>query len=188
MSDDDFYEPKGNSATRSKCGRSKFTPEEDKKLIELAEKYPNNEQDWVFISSKMPKRSIRQCRERWKNYLDPSLDRSEWTPQQDELLMEKVDELGPSWNAIGRFFERSGSAVRNRYLVISRKQMKIKLEKAFPKEDLVLIDRKPRKHVKKVAEPDLVTEDLINDINIQDILNLEKIGTIGGTLPLDFFF
>ena len=188
MSDDDSFVPKNNSSTRSKYGRSKFTPEEDKKLIELVSKYQNEEPDWVYISSKMIKRSLRQCRERWKNYLDPSLDHSEWNSEQDEQLMLKVDELGPSWNAIGRCFERSGNAVRNRYLVLSRKQMKTKQENTHHKEVSSLVEKNHHNHDEKAVEPDLFTGKIIDEIDIQEILNFGKINSFAEALPIDFYF
>jgi hypothetical protein len=48
----------------------------------------------------MAGRTVRQCRERWKYYLEPSINKLEWTPQEDQLLMEKHHDLGPRWAQI----------------------------------------------------------------------------------------
>ena len=108
---------------RSKIVKSKFTPEEDKRLIELVN--ASHDIDWSYISSQIPNRNPRQCRERWQNYLNPKLKNKTWTEEEDRLIIERYHEMGPHWNAIGRTFDgRSGNAVRNRYLVLMRHMQK----------------------------------------------------------------
>ena len=51
--------------------RAKFTKEEDEMLKNLVENFGDN--NWQVISSKMPGRNSRQCRERWQNYLSPDV-------------------------------------------------------------------------------------------------------------------
>ena len=106
-----------------KQSKSKFSPEDDLKLIQLV--MSRNDRDWVWIAQQMSNRNPRQCRERWYNYLDPSLHKGGWTPEEDQLLLEKKKEMGPHWNAIARFFRgRSGNSVRNRWLLIMRHEEK----------------------------------------------------------------
>ena len=106
-----------------KQAKSKFSKEDDLKLISLV--MSRNDRDWVWIAQQMTNRNPRQCRERWYNYLDPSLHKGGWTPEEDRLLMEKKKEMGPHWNAIARFFSgRSGNSVRNRWLLIMRHEEK----------------------------------------------------------------
>ena len=106
-----------------KIVKSKFTPEEDKKLIELVNNSPDV--DWNKIAAQFTNRNPRQCRERWQNYLNPALSSNNWTEEEDQLILERFKEMGPHWNAIGRtFVGRSGNAVRNRYLVLMRHQQK----------------------------------------------------------------
>ena len=108
-----------------KIVKSKFTPEEDKKLLQLVQN--STDVDWSYIASQLPNRNPRQCRERWQNYLNPDLKAQIWTEEEDRLILERYNEMGPHWNAIGRtFVGRSGNAVRNRYLVLMRHQKKQK--------------------------------------------------------------
>ena len=104
--------------------RSMFTASEDKKLLKLVEeagKKPN----WRAISIIMKTRTPRQCRERYQNYLNPSLEHENWTPDEDQLIMEKFQELGPKWNLIAKFLHgRTGNATRNRYQSLQRKLRK----------------------------------------------------------------
>ena len=57
---------------KNKC---KFSQEEDDKLAELVRKFgPKN---WKMIAEGIPSRSARQLRERWINYLDPNVNRTD---------------------------------------------------------------------------------------------------------------
>lgn len=101
--------------------KNKFTPEEDKKLLQLVNTYGTN--SWPTIASLMgTNRNQRQCRERWKNYVNPDLENGQpWTYEDDQLLVQKYEELGPKWNKIAKFFHnRSDNSIRNRWQLIIR--------------------------------------------------------------------
>ena len=103
--------------------KSKFTVEDDILLMRLVLSLPVI--DWSLIASRMKNRNARQCRERWKNYLDPHLVQNGFTPQEDAFILQKYQEIGPRWNTIARFFRgRSGNSIRNRFLMIKRHEEK----------------------------------------------------------------
>lgn len=100
--------------------RNKFTPEEDKKLIELVKEYGTD--NWYLISKKLPGRKSRQCRDRWTFYLDPNIKKDEWTKEEDMLLLQKQEELGPCWRKIASFFnKRTEISIKNRWNKLERK-------------------------------------------------------------------
>lgn len=108
------------SGVQFKSHKSKFTKEDDRLLMELVNGM--DPVDWAVVASKMRNRNSRQCRERWQNYLNPSLVQSEWSPEDDGLILQKYNELGHRWNAISRFFKgRSGNSIRNRFMMIQRR-------------------------------------------------------------------
>lgn len=96
--------------------RQTFTPEEDARLHLLVMKHGQN---WKLIASEMPNRSVRQCRERYQNYLAPGVLNGPWSQQEDKLLYEKYQIFGRKWTIIARFFKnRSGANVKNRWTQI----------------------------------------------------------------------
>lgn len=76
----------------------------------------DKEVDWEALGRQLGGRSARQCRERWANYLAPTIRNEPWTDDEDRLLVEKINELGHCWATIGHFFNgRSENDVKNRW-------------------------------------------------------------------------
>ena len=99
--------------------RSKFTKDEDEMLRNVIDRF--GEEDWNIIAKNMPGRNVRQCRERWCNYLSPSLNKTKWKVSEDNLLMKKVSEIGKKWVQISKFFHnRTDQMLKNRYNVLIR--------------------------------------------------------------------
>lgn len=136
-------------------GKVKFTPTEDQKLLELVGKYG---EDWEIICTFMPGRNTRQVRERWTNYVSPTINRDPFTEEEDALLLDKVAEYGFKWVMLTQFFnKRTDSALKNRYQLIERRIAKGKLveyaEPAKPVEVTVpLVPAATFKRI-KVGEP-----------------------------------
>lgn len=97
----------------------KFSREEDQKLSRLVAIHGTS--DWVKISTEMGSRNPRQCRDRWKNYVSPSVRLDKWSREDDILLLQRVSDIGNSWYTLAKLFPgRSVNNVRNRWLVLTR--------------------------------------------------------------------
>jgi hypothetical protein len=82
--------------------RAKFQPEEDHELRRLVAIHGTSA--WEAVARDLPGRSVRQCRERWKHYLSGERAKSPWTAEEDRLLFEKMQMLGPKWTRLATFF------------------------------------------------------------------------------------
>ncbi|KAK8857459.1 hypothetical protein M9Y10_015864 [Tritrichomonas musculus] len=97
-----------------KKSRIPFTKEEDEKIKQLVQKYGCRQ--WQLISSFIPGRSPKQCRDRYSNYLIPGLKSGQWLPNEDELLTKLYNDLGPKWSRIQKYFPgRSTNSIKNRW-------------------------------------------------------------------------
>ena len=108
----------------------KFTEEEDQKLLKIISNVGTK--NWKEVAAQMKTRNPRQCRERWNNYLNPSLNDNPWTAQEDYLIEVLYDKYGTQWNKIAKHFNnRSDNSLRNRWMRIKRHKNKFsnKLEK-----------------------------------------------------------
>lgn len=113
--------------------RSGFTHEEDCHLVELVRRYGTN--SWVTIASKMEKRNARQCKDRYTSYLSPNINNGPYTKEEDELLEQKYNEIGPKWVKISKFFlNRTDISIKCRWAVLNRKKLKEK-EKSLLSSD-----------------------------------------------------
>lgn len=105
---------KSNDCPESSSQRRKFTPEEDEKLKRIIA--IRGTKKWDDIALLMPGRTGRQCRDRFRNYLDPNLTNGPWTDEEDKILIQKVNEYGQHWNKISVFFKgRSNNNIKNRF-------------------------------------------------------------------------
>jgi hypothetical protein len=102
---------------------SRFTAQEDVRLYRLVQEH--GAKSWRLIAKYMPNRNSRQCRERWLNYLNPSLNSESWTATEDALLEEKYHQIGPRWVFMMKFFpNRTDAMLKNRFQVLRRKAMR----------------------------------------------------------------
>jgi hypothetical protein len=77
--------------------------------------------NWRVIANFMGNRSPRQCRERYKNYLAPTVRVDPWSPEEETLLLEKFREMGPKWAQMTEFFpDRTAVSIKNHYAKISQ--------------------------------------------------------------------
>ena len=103
--------------------RGGWSPAEDAKLHLAVSAYGNS---WVDVAVMMEGRNNEQCRDRWNERLDPSINRDAWTGEEDALLIGFVGELGESkWKAVSEKIGngRKDSAVGDRWVLRSRPRM-----------------------------------------------------------------
>lgn len=91
--------------------KSAWTAEEDKLLIEFFTKHGPK---WSTFSRQIPGRTDDACSKRYREALDPNLKREEWTPEEDEMLMDAYNSIGGKWGQVGQRLQRSGLGCRNR--------------------------------------------------------------------------
>ena len=108
--------------------KKKFTEEDDQKLREIIARIGTS--SWIEVAKAMGDRNSRQCKERWENYLDPTINTSPWTQEEDDLLIQKQLEIGSKWVTIAHFFNRRTDAqVKNRWQMLDRKMKKMQKAK-----------------------------------------------------------
>jgi hypothetical protein len=67
-----------------------FVVQEDDLLSECVPQY-GNDIKWPEVAKNIPGRTPKQCRERWKTGIAPSIDRSEFKEHEDRLILVVED-------------------------------------------------------------------------------------------------
>lgn len=146
--------------------KSKFTPEEDTKLCELVGRF--GEDNWKVVSLCMKTRTVRQCRERWRNYLSPRVVNAPWSAAEDFLLEQKFREMGPHWKAIASFFPmRTDIQVKNRILLKQRQFERI--ARSFPLQFPMPVQMPARTAPKKPKQREARQEEPSSESNLFDL-------------------
>jgi hypothetical protein len=57
---------------------------------------------WVQVSGRLGKRTGKQCRERWRNHLDPQLRKGAWAFEEEEAFVAAHKRLGNAWADIAK--------------------------------------------------------------------------------------
>ena len=78
---------------------------------------------WAAIATRLRDRNGKQCRERWRNHLRPQLFKGEWTPEEDQEIWDRVQEMGTKWAQISEQYmpSRTDNDIKNRWNSIIRK-------------------------------------------------------------------
>jgi len=89
-----------------------WTADEDAKLRQAVLLY---KYDWASISKMVGHRSGDQCSKRWREVVDPSINKQPWSPEEDALLLRLFAKHGSAWQEIKEHFSnRRGLQCRNR--------------------------------------------------------------------------
>jgi hypothetical protein len=104
--------------------RRRSPPADDHKVLLWPLSKNSEDIEWRTISVQLFSeskgtffRGQKDCRERWRNYLDPKVLKDAWTEEEDEKLMRLVEDHGFRWSYISRKFHgrRTEHMVKNRY-------------------------------------------------------------------------
>lgn len=67
-----------------------------------------------MIARDIEGRTDDACSKRYREALDPSLKKDQWTQEEDAKLIEVYSQIGCKWGQVGQELQRSGLACRNR--------------------------------------------------------------------------
>ncbi|XP_021950425.1 cell division cycle 5-like protein [Folsomia candida] len=86
---------------------------EDEILKAAVMKYGKNQ--WSRIASLLHRKSAKQCKARWYEWLDPSIKKTEWSREEDEKLLHMAKLMPTQWRTIAPIIGRTAAQCLERY-------------------------------------------------------------------------
>ncbi|KAH8900050.1 hypothetical protein GQ53DRAFT_741034 [Thozetella sp. PMI_491] len=86
---------------------------EDEILKAAVSKYGLNQ--WARVSSLLARKTAKQCKARWNEWLDPSIKKIEWSKEEDEKLLHLAKLMPSQWRTIAPMVGRTANQCLERY-------------------------------------------------------------------------
>jgi pre-mRNA-splicing factor CDC5/CEF1 len=86
---------------------------EDEILKAAVSKYGMNQ--WARISSLLVRKTPKQCKARWYEWLDPGIKKTEWSKEEDEKLLHLAKLMPTQWRTIAQVVGRTATQCLERY-------------------------------------------------------------------------
>jgi len=86
---------------------------EDEILKAAVMKYGKHQ--WARVASLLNRKSAKQCKARWYEWLDPSIKKTEWTREEEEKLLHLAKIMPSQWRSIAPIVGRTASQCLEHY-------------------------------------------------------------------------
>lgn len=95
---------------------------EDEVLKVAVAKYGLNQ--WSRVASLLHRKSAKQCKARWNEWLDPSIKKVEWTQEEEEKLLHLAKVFPTQWRTISSHIGRTATQCLEKYESILEQALK----------------------------------------------------------------
>lgn len=113
-----------NKVLKPGLKKGTWQPEEDDLLSRQVGEFLDTGADspnWTSIAKHIEGRTAKQCRERWRCNLDPQIKKTEWSPEEDVMILNMQQALGNRWALLAKQLPgRTENAIKTRFRSLQR--------------------------------------------------------------------
>ncbi|KAH8668801.1 hypothetical protein BX600DRAFT_460730 [Xylariales sp. PMI_506] len=97
---------------------------------------------WTAVAAQVGTRNAEQCAKRWKDNIDPDIDHSPWSADDDKLILDLVSQYGRSWKCLAENFPKARAplSLKNRYALLLRRKSRERAKQQLPRR-VASVDR-----------------------------------------------
>lgn len=117
---------------RPKTNRGQWSQSEDKLLLQIVQEVGQDR--WPLIAERIGSRTAKQCRERWNNHVDPTINKAPFTPEESAKIMSMYTQMGSKWSEMAKQLPgRPDNRIKNHFnTVLNRRARRVQTHSMHP--------------------------------------------------------